>query len=490
MLLFLAFPPVDVGWAAYVAVVPLFVAIEGSTPGQAFLLGWLTGTIGCSALVTPSIATAAARYFQMAQWQNFGFALFAPQLYGAPYIGLFAFLTRHLARLHERGPATVLWVAAAWVAVEQVRSNVWHGAPWILLAHSQHDILPMIQIADLAGTGGVAFVVVAVSTALALALDQSLRRKSRVMAAGVSAALVIATCGYGVASMRRWQPRPQGERALRVALVQGDVPSDWRVNLAGNSRSLARLDELTRATSASHPDLVVWPENAVGFVVNANPKLFENVARSIDPGALLLIGAPRVVNEGEGRASFRNSAHLVAASGQVLASYDKIRLTPYAEYAPVPSWLRSDTGDLYKAGDKYTVFHVRDVPFATMICFEAIYPSLAREMVERGAQFLVNISNDDWFGGRAAIEQHFVASLFRSVETRRYLLRATNTGVSAAIDPRGAVIERLPANAPAQLVVGVDPISGETLYVRWGDWFGGLCVVAVGSGLLRLRQRK
>jgi apolipoprotein N-acyltransferase len=132
--------------------------------------------------------------------------------------------------------------------------------------------------------------------------------------------------------------------------------------------------------------------------------------------------------------------------------------------------------DVYTAGTEANVFALGEHGFGTLICFEAIYPGLARELVRRGATFLVNISNDDWFGQRPALAQHLHAALFRAVEHRRFLVRATNTGLTAVIDPRGAVVASLPAAQAAALVATVTSQRLLTPYARWGDVFAWLCV--------------
>jgi apolipoprotein N-acyltransferase len=483
-----AFPPADLPVLAFVAPVPLLLAVRRVGPGRAALLGWLYGTVGVTACVGPSLFEASGRYFDHSPCLRVTFALALPQLYGAPYFAIFAWAARRLL-VGARGRALLaLSVPAVWTACEFARASIGNGGPWLLMAHAQHAALPLLQIADVAGAYGVSFLVVSVSTALVLAIEAALGTISaRALApASVTPLLLAAALGYGWVQLAHWQ-RLAGE-PVRVALVQGNLPATWRRSASQVSTSLQRLRELTEGLAAVRPDLVVWPENAVGFAVAANQSLFAGVAGAIGPAGRLLLGAPRAVERAPGRVEFRNSAFLLNAAGEVTTQYDKLRLTPFAEYAPWPSSVlarrRFARRDVYAPGETWTLFEVRDAPFATLICYEAIYPALARRFVREGATFLVNISNDDWFGTGAALTQHLHAALLSAVAHRRPLVRATNTGITAVVAPTGAVVARAPVGGPATLVAEVHPVRALSLYARVGDVFAWLCAagaaVAVG----------
>lgn len=519
-LFFAAFPPLDCGVLALVAFVPLLLTLRKSTPAQAFACGWWMGTLGCSLLVSPSIYTAAANYFHGATWMYGGFALLAPQLYAAPYFGLFALVARD-ALQPGRGKVRLWQIPAAWVAIDFARANVWHGCPWVLLGHSMHAHPAWIQIADLAGVYGISFVLQAVNVAIACLLQPrspsaGTRAPSAVSARSGSelrgfvstvAVLVAATLAYGIWQLGRWDALT-GE-PLRVALVQPNLPRRQRASALQASAAVDRLRELTRGIDepaagtvpssldpASPPhtngvDLVIWPENAIGFVLPANQSLLARMAQDLPPQARLLVGSPRVV-EGAG-APFRNSAFLVDAGGSILDHYDKIRLTPYAEAAPFGSssslGRRFVAADTYGPGEERTLFVLGDHRFAALICFEAIYPDLVRQFVAEGAQLLVNLSNDDWFGDRAAIEQHLIAVLFRAVESRRFLLRDTNTGRTAILDPAGRVVAELPRDRADVLIGSARAVDELTIYTRYGDLFAVGCV-GLTLATLAVRRRR
>jgi apolipoprotein N-acyltransferase len=276
-----------------------------------------------------------------------------------------------------------------------------------------------------------------------------------------------------------------------VALVQGNVPNTWREETAHAADAFDAFSTATRPVLAARPDLVVWSENALSFVLAPNERFGEAISTLLGPdGPVLLLGGPRYEQRVPGRVDFFNSAYLLAANAAPLAVYDKRRLVPFAEYAPVRGvpglgW-RFDTPGAYTPGTGPVVF-TRPAPFGVLICYEAIYPRLARDLARAGARFLINISNDAWFGTSAGLEQHFAASVFRAVETRRALARGTNTGITALVGPSGRIVARFPTDRRAAWVVDVPLRDGITPYARLGDLFAW---ASVGVTLLLLVRRR
>lgn len=481
-LYFAAFPPLDHGALAWVALVPLLAVVGDQSPRAAFLTGWLAGTVGIYALVAPSIHEAALRYAPAHPLVAWLLALVVPQVYGALYVALFALLARRLAPAPPL--AQLVLLPAAWVACEVVRSHLGDGCPWVLLGHSQYDRPWVIQVADLGGVPAVSFVVALVNVALV----QQLRRRAPVrerLAVGLAAALVVAgTWAYGERQLQRWA-RPAGP-ALRAVLVQGNVPDDWRYSLRHVHDSLRRLEEVTRrAPEGPVPDLVVWPENALSVLVDDQGGVLAGVSARLPARTALLVGAPRAVQRGA-RVELRNAA-LALQGGRVTGVYDKLRLTPFGETYPLglAAWLPPPPGG-YSPGSEWAVLDAGGHRFAAVICYEVIYAGLVRALVAEGAEFLVNISNDGWFGQQPSLTQHFHAALFRAVENRRFLLRATNAGITAIVDPRGLIVAEAPRAAPFALDGTLVPIAARTVYSHVGDLFGWACVVLVAVAALRV----
>ncbi len=479
-----SFPPIDVGWVSWVAFIPLIHGLTGASRRQAVAIGWLFGTIGCCACVSSSIFEASWRYFDHGPFVRALFAFLVPQVSAVLYIVLFALGARRL--LNRVGSSAVWAIPALWTTSEFARSVIDGGIPWLLLAHAQHDYPLLLQVADTTGAYGVGFVVVTFNMLL-LCLASPERRSWRSIV--YCCVVVLAAWGYGTVQLSVWE---KGQRpVLRVGLVQGAVPLDWRDSVRHLGKSVQRMGTLTESIAAGRPDLVVWPENAVGFAVSANRSLLKRVTDQLPPATRLLFGAPYTVSH-PGRAEFRNSAFLLDQSGAI-DRYDKQRLTPFAEYSPWPlsmfSTHRFGGSDRYVPGTDATLLEAGGSAFGVMICFESIYAGLARELVREGAEFLVNISNDDWFGNRPALSQHLYATLLRAVEARRTLVRVTNSGISAVIRPSGIVGTSLPIGVPVAKVVDIEIVRQPSRYTKWGDLFAwACCAFAVGAVLFADRS--
>lgn len=484
-LLFAAsFAPVEAWPLAYLSLAPLVVALDGVGGRRGALIGWIAGTVGSALSTGPWITAATARYFDTGSLGAVLFAFGVGQLFHALAAMVFGAVAPRILAVPD-GALRVLGLAAAWTAGEFARSTWLTGAPWNLLAHALHERPLLIQLADLGGAYAVSFTVAAAGAALGVAWTTPV--DGRLRALGTGAMVVVATLAYG--AMRLAAPLDQGA-SLRVALVQGNVPNEWREQTTHAADALASFVEATRPILAERPALIVWSENAVSFVLEPNTRFRDAIAALLGPqGPPLLLGGPRYEQRAPGRVDFFNSAFLLGASGAPLGTYDKRRLVPFAEYAPVAAipglgW-RFDAPGAYTAGTEAVVFRT-PAPFGVLICYEAIYPRLARDLVEAGAAFLVNISNDAWFGTSAGLEQHFASGVFRAVETRRALARGTNTGITALVAPSGRIAARFPADRRGAWVVDVPLREDMTPYTRSGDVFAWTCV---GLTLALLRRR-
>jgi len=472
------FPPAGAWALAFVALAPLLLAIDGRAPLRRFALGWLAGTVAASLATTPWLAAAAREYFVSGRLASVALGSLVGQVFHAVPSGLFALAAGRLQRLPSSA-ARVLGVASAWTACELLRSRALTGAPWDLLAHALYAEPRWLQIAELGGAPAVSFVLAASGAGLAELLGRG-GRKAR---GGVAVAVVLlaATAGYG--TLRLARERDDGP-TMRVAVVQGNVPNPWRVDAARARDALDVMLATTAPVLAERPALVVWPENATSFLVAPDAALGARVARALTPsGARLLFGGPRYEQTEPGVVRFYNAVYLLAPDGRVLGAYDKRRLVPFGEYTPLPRvpalGLGFPSPGDYTPGTVAGVFREPE-PFGVLICFEAIYPELAREVVRGGARLLVNVSNDAWFGTTAGLEQHFAISVLRAVETRRALVRATNTGVTALVAPSGRIAARFPAGERRAWVVEVPLRDGTTPYVQAGDLFAWLTVLATG----------
>jgi apolipoprotein N-acyltransferase len=465
----LSFPPVGAAPLAWTALVPFLVALARVPPRRAAGLGLLLAPAGALGVTWwfPSMVSAyfgTAALVGVLAWLVFCTASVGLQL--VP----FAVWTSWMAR---RGAASPLLVAAAWGACEFLRARVWVGNPWGLVAYSQMSWLPAVQLADATGPYGPGMVLVAVNAVLAGLVAPALRGPDFRRSAAAVVLLAAAALGYG--AYRLAERRDEGN-AVRVALVQPAVTADERRTEAGRARAVAFQLEATRRAVAQGSRLVVWPENAVDFYLEEPSPARDALLSALrDLDADVVLGAPSY-RHGERGIRYRNSVYLLHR-GTVAGRYDKMHLVPFAEgtYEPGlhPYALRTDAGLVG--------------PF---VCFEAMYPELVRRIVVGGATLLANLSNDAWFGAPAPAREHLDMARLRAVEERRWLLRATTTGISAIVDPTGRVVAATSVGRPALLEGEVRPSHTTTPYQRWGDLTAWCTVGLVVAAPIWVQIRK
>ncbi len=483
---------------AFVCLVPLLRGLVARSAGERALLGWVAGSVATILSTVVPATVGSTAYFEVPIWMGIVIALTVGQVFGAATFALAAAMGGDPGR----GPAVtaVVRFGCAFVVAEFVRGTLLTGLPWLFLAHALAPVPELLQSAAIGGEWMLSFWLALLNAAVVRALIANARERSRSLAlaavVAVSALALSASLDRGreggeptPGAVRPADPTSRPDRGWsRVLLVQPDLPNAWRGDVRRVGPALERLSTLSGSVAA---DIAVWPENAVSVTLPMNTELVaEAVRRPVDAPDYVLIGTPRV--EGGESASLRNSAVLFGPDRRPVAHHDKVHLLPFAEYEPWPlSMVRADAASLLP-GERPRVLDAGPARLGPLICFEVVFAGIARELVEDGAGILVNISNDAWFGTTGAIEQHFAAAVIRAVETRRPVLRATNTGITAAIDARGRVVGRLPAEERGVLVVDVLPGAGSTLSVRFGPWLPIACLTVLGGvalGEARRRER-
>ncbi len=456
VLLTLLYPPFSYAALGWLALTPLIVALRGATRRQGLWLGWLAGTIGALGVTGYWMYHAASDYFALSPLTAALFTVAIHQGFVSVYFMLFGF-----AATARRAPRP-LFLAALFVAIEYARARLFSGNPWAQLGQSQ-DTPILMQVCDLTGVYGLSFLLAWTAAAVA-----DLRRSWRPLAA--ASAAVVLVLAYG---SWRLQTSAGDAAVVPIGLVQGSLPNGERGDPRFFARHLQTYLDLSAALDMPPQALLVWPENAVGFFPTENASLLaatRELLRVRD--ASLLFGAPRGSGR-EGVAAIYNSAYLLRADA-LEAVYDKRVLLPFVESMP---WRRGDGP--YLAGARSGVFPVASARAAVLICYEAIYAGLAAAAARSGVGVVVNLSNDSWFEAGAGPEQHSQAAKFRAVESHVSLVRVTNSGVSAVVDPNGREILRLPGRQPAARLVSVPVGAGGSFYSLYGDVFAVACVVFV-----------
>jgi apolipoprotein N-acyltransferase len=450
------------------------------SPSRAFLLGLATGFVyfagtlywvvdtmrlhgGLPLLVSVPVAALLVSYL-------------------AVYPGVFAVL---LAGTVRRLGLTGLWLTPPlWVATEWLRAMMGPGFPWAQLGASQATVLPVIQTASLVGVYGLSAVLSLVSTAAVMA-TVSRSRTTRLMVSAV-AVFVAGLVVWGAMRLADGRLLRSGE-PVRVGLVQGSIPQEQKWDPRFSTDIVTRYLELSRRVIADGAQIVLWPEASTPFPLETSAPMAAPIRLLASQTATpFIIGSDQIDVGAPGEPErYYNAAVLIDAHGQSRQSYRKRRLAPFGEYVPFKSLLffvgpLVDKVSDFTPGTEATVFDADGRRMSVAICYESVYPSLAREFVANGSTLLATITNDAWFGRTSAPYQHFQLGAIRAVEQARYLVRAANTGISGAIDPYGRVLAETPLFEPAAITVDVNLLTERTIYSRTGDVVVWMSLVVAG----------
>lgn len=453
----LAFAPFGLYLVAPLSLAVLFLVLEGASVRAAALRGWLWGF--------GAFGTGVSWVYESFQFSHIGPLVAAPLTLGfVVFLALYPALVAWLAvRVLPAGgwPRTLLLLPALWLGCEWLRGWLFTGFTWLQLGYSQVDG-PLAGLAPAGGVLALSLVVALTAGALTFALTSSSRARWRVLAA-VLLLWPLAGSLRGIA----WTI-PSGE-PLSVVLVQGNMAQDRKWLPEMRQPTLDRYLGLTREHWGA--DIVVWPETALPDVLHRLRDFITELAIEADAnGSDVVFGVPMVEPE---RRVFLNS---LVALGDEHMLYHKRHLVPFGEYLPLDRWLRPITDYLgipvadFAAGDaEQALLKLAGQPVAATICYEIAFgDEVARDLPQ--AALLLTVSNDAWFGDSIAPAQHLQIARMRALETGRWLMRATNTGISALVSPDGAVAARAPQFEVATLAGDVVPMAGATPYVRAPDW--------------------
>jgi apolipoprotein N-acyltransferase len=465
-----AFPPLPFGPLAAVAFVPFFAAVAGRGPKASFGMGYAAGLVWSAATLYWIAWPTAAGFVGAMVILPFSFGLFGfglAWLRGAWGDAAFAaapFLWAGLEKASEWGPLAFPWNSLAAVLAGQ---PVW------------------IQFADRTGAVGVSFWLVGLNV-LAYFIVLRLREGKRTRLLGAALVLaVLAPLLYGVGAMRS---QAEGGKPVRISLLQGNVDPYKKWTPAFLDSNFIIYDRLTRRAAAeSKPDLIVWPETATACYLRHRYVYLNWIKHLADTlGAHILTGSHDYEWAPDDSIRTYNAVFLIRPRSWDIDRYCKMRLVPFSEHVPwadrfpalrrLAFSVRSDMGD-YSTGDSTGVFRARfedgrAASFSPLICFESVFPGLAARCAVEGAQFLVVITNDGWFGDTSGPRQHAAIASLRAVENRRWVARCANTGISEFVDPAGRVVSKTAFDREAVLTGSVIPRSDRTFFSRHPDWFG------------------
>jgi len=502
LLLTLAFPKIGQPALAFLALVPLLLTLRRASFSNGFRLGFIAGLVHFISLVYWAAYT-------MKIYGHLPLYLCIPLLVLlAAYLALYPALFAGLTTLIRHPVGLLFFVPVFWSATEFMRAVLFTGFPWELLGYSQYRSLAFIQVADLTGVYGISFWLALNNAALLLA-TLGLRRKSwqgfavsrKVIGGSGVLVLVVSSLmwGYGQARIRTLDREAAHAPRKKIAVLQGNIDQNKKWNRKFQRTTIETYNSLADRASRDKPALIVWPETATPFFIGHNRPMTDLLQAGIRRTKTdHLIGTSTAISY-DGRTAYHNSAILFDAQSRIVDHYEKVHLVPYGEYVPFKEWLPfigkmvAQVGD-FIPGQEGKAIAWQGGRLGVQICYEIIFPSLSRAMVENQTDILVNITNDAWFGETSAPRQHFSMAVFRSIENRRALARAANTGISGFIDPVGRILKASRLNTPAALTQSLPLMSTVSVYTRAGDFFAGGCLLVTlfvgGRNLIgRLRKR-
>jgi apolipoprotein N-acyltransferase len=470
ILLTITFPTANMELVAFIALVPLLSVIREQKVqniSKPFMLGLITGIVFFGILL---FWVAGIRLYQVPQWLLVIGWLFIITV-SASFVGIFAVCVSMLKT--RMSPLLFIFAPAIWTGLEFIRSYFpMDGFPWGILGYSQYQNLILIQIAEWTGVFGVSFLIVLVNTAIAGVIS---RTKYGWYEIGITT-VILSFCV--VLGNIKLQENFGSGKPLAISVIQTNIGIDqsweWETSC---EKIVLMLDRLTKRAAKSNPELTIWTETAILSSPATSLWTKRKISSIInDLSSYLLIGAPYMTET-----DYYNSAFLISDKGEIIDRYDKIHLVPFGEMIPIEKLfpiLRKifPQAGMYTKGERYTVFNKPD-KFCSLICYEGIFGDLTRRFVKNGAKFIVNITNDAWTKTRGAYYQHFSMDVFRSIENRRYFIRAGNTGISAIINPSGK-IEHLMDVGKEGIINGRIFLNNRlTFYSQFGDVFACFCLI-------------
>jgi apolipoprotein N-acyltransferase len=493
-MLIYSFPGHDYPFLAWIAFVPFFLTFSKVSFGKAFCSGCLTGLWFSIGMTYP--------------WWFEGFPYVSPittALLYCYFSFFFILFSLFLVLLIKKGGASFLAAAPIWVIFEYLRGHVgFLSYPWPYLSITQYLQTSLIQMATITGGYGLSFLILLVNGAIADFLlhlifhlqsnpagilkgrnDSSRPLRKIWIQPSYRMVGVLLLLGFiwivGVASI----PSRSEGTSLSIAVVQGNIPQNIKWDKGYKDWIWSTYESLTLQASRSNPKLIVWPEAATPGHVLFNPGLLNQIGSLVQQTkSHLLLGSaeyPKLMPSLRKNLRTGNSAILFSPAGRPIGQYLKVRLIPFGEYVPLEDWVdwpefivSKDKARFHQAGNELVCFGLEKLKFGTLICWETFFPEMARSFVSKGAQFLVNISNEAWFGRSPVPYQVLAITVFRAVENRVNLVRCANTGVSGFIDPYGRVTRRVMVEGKDIFVPGIQYDSivvnkPGTFYTRHGD---------------------
>lgn len=464
----LAAPKFNLSFLAWVSLIPLFFVIFKKTPAQSFLLGLIAGT-SSNAILIYWIPSVPSHYGDMSFGLSFIiYVVFV--LFLALYWAFFCLTWTKIQHAFPRG--ALLLAPFLWISFEYILTHFLTGFPWGLLGSTQTANIPFIQMASITGVYGLSFVLVLFQSLFVYSMKY---RKKTPFFIGLVFVLLIHL--GGLLSLKKISPN---ESSFQASVLQGNVSSDIYWDQISTREIWDLFDQHMELSRKAHEDgsrLIIWPEFSVPLCFSCPysyfPDFKEELVRFVKETRSTLLLGSNETTVSSGIRQYHNTA-LCLRPDLSMTQYYKMHLVPFGEYTPyekVFSFIQRMThaiGDI-TPGTDYRLHRFDGLKFGSPICYEIIFPNLVRRFAKKGANFMVTITNDGWYGKSSAPYQHFSMAVLRAVENRRFLLRAATTGISGIVDPYGRVLARSEMMTQTFLSGVITPSQKLTFYTRFGD---------------------
>lgn len=493
LLLTASFPDFSLYYLAFIALTPMMISIQSMTPKQSFCAGFVAGFFHYMTLIYWIVPTVTIYGGLHPLLGVSTLALLC--LYLSLYVGGFAWVIK---RLDPPGVLMPIIGACLWVGLEYIRTHALTGFPWGVLGYSQHLNQTLVQIADLTGVLGLSFLIVLCNLTLVLLvlyLTPSLGTgkiscRSISIVVCYTLVLVAAAMAYGrmrlpvIDSLIQAAPKP------KISVIQGNIRQDLKWDKTFINGTIEKYGSLSLGVAPKIPELIIWPETALPFYYGSDTLYSNKMDVYVRKAKThFLVGSPGF-KRGKDETRFYNRALMLTPLSLVTGSYDKTHLVPFGEYVPLGGYLTflgkiTQQAGNFSSGDKtFAPLAFKDHKTGVLICFEILFPSVARAFVNNGADMLTTMTNDAWFGHTSAARQHFSIAVLRAVENRRSVVRAANTGISGFIDPGGRILEETQIFTTTAITRPVPALEELSFYTRHGEVIGMAALVAICLGFM------
>ncbi|MEN6374483.1 MAG: apolipoprotein N-acyltransferase [Smithella sp.] len=473
VLLFLSFPKYGSGFLAWIALIPLFQAIkEVASIRQGLFLGFITGMI-CHIGLIYWITYVVVNYGYLPV--SLGIAL---MILLACYLSLYTALFAAGIVFFQQKMKLCFAAPVLWICLEYCKSHLMSGFPWENLGYSQYLNKYILQFADIAGVYGLSFLIVLTNAILFEVISK--KTKKEFIATAAIIFILAGVLFYGVHRSKQIDAFLTNAPTMEVSIIQGNIDQAVKWNDSFQKETINIYEQLSLQNMPPAGGLIVWPETAVPFnYQDANED--QNRVRdiSLKTKSWFIFGSTSYENSKE-EIKYYNSAYLLSPQGEIKGKYNKVHLVPYGEFVPLRTVfpfigkLTAGMGD-FTAGAGYFPLIMDNKKIGVLICYEGILPFAAGTYKKGGAELLINITNDAWFGATSAPFQHFSMAVFRAVETRLYLVRAANTGISAIVDPNGEIVAGTNIFQTTAIKGKVKYSNIPTIYAEYGDVLVAVC---------------